>query len=218
MELARRKTVAAIAMVAFSLAISVPAGAQLLGAQGDAVFGAERLFGIRGERVYEDNPNPQPDLEDNHTVISIGLTRTEVPYNIPRLTFDYLVVDKVSVGGALGYMTRDQRREGIGSQTSNLFVLAPRTGFLHMFGRVGGIWPRGGLTYHRAAAEDAFVESGLGVNLECYFPFVFTPHFGMLVGLAFDQTLTANRDPENGVDYPVSYRSVGLQLGLFGWI
>lgn len=206
----------AAAVLAFS--VSAPARAQLLGAQGDAVFGAERLFGVRGERVYEDRPNPQNDYEANHTVISFGLANTAVPYNIPRATFDYLVIDKLSVGGALGFSNADSRIEGAGSASSSTFLLAPRAGFLHMFGRVAGIWPRGGLTYHRTSVEDVFVESGLGLNLECYFPIAFRQGFGMLVGLAFDQSLTANRDPENGVDYSVSYRSIGLQLGLFGWI
>jgi hypothetical protein len=212
------KALLAVAAAAICLGLSPSAEAQVLGTQGDAVFGAERLFGVRGERVYEDLPNPANDYEANHTVISFGLADTAVPYNIPRLTFDYLAANKFSVGGALGFSTADTRIDGVGSVTSNRFVLAPRAGFLHMFGRVGGIWPRGGLTYHRTTVEDVYVESGLGLNLECQFPFVFTPGFGMLVGLAFDQSLTANRDPENGVDYPVSYRSIGLQIGLFGWI
>jgi hypothetical protein len=218
MEPARFRTLVAGALAALVLAAAAPAGAQVLGTQGDAVFGAERLFGVRGERVYEDRPNPANDYEANHTIIAFGLADTTVPYNIPRATFDYLVASKFSIGGALGFSNADSRVEGAGSTIVNRFVLAPRAGFLHMFGRVGGIWPRAGLTYHRMSVEDTYVESGLGLNLECQFPIVFTPGFGMLVGLAFDQSLTANRDPEDGVDFPVSYRSIGLQIGLFGWI
>jgi hypothetical protein len=218
MEPARLKTLVGGAVASVLFAVAAPTQAQLLGTQGDAIFGAERLFGVRGERVYVDLPNPGNDYEANHTVISFGLADTAVPYNIPRATFDYLVMNKFSIGGALGFSNADTRVDGVGSAIANRFVLAPRAGFLHMFGRVGGIWPRGGLTYHRLSVEDAYVESGLGLNLECQFPIVFTPGFGMLVGLAFDQSLTANRDPRNGVDYPVSYRSIGLHVGLFGWI
>ena len=44
------------------------------------------------------------------------------------------------------------------------------------------------------------------------------PHFGILLGLTFDRSLTANRDPELTVEYDVTYQSIGLQVGLFGWI
>jgi hypothetical protein len=218
MDQAPIKALLAVATAASCLGLSMSARAQGLGTQGDAVFGAERLFGIRGERIYEDRPNPANDFEANQTVISFGLADTAVPFNIPRLTFDYLAMNKFSVGGALGFSTADTRIDGVGSTTSSRFLFAPRVGFLHMFGRVGGIWPRAGLTYHRAAVEDVYVESGFGLNLECQFPFVFTPGFGMLVGLTFDHSFLTDRDPENGVDYPVSYRSFGLQIGLFGWI
>jgi hypothetical protein len=218
MERALKYALVGLASATFSLGISPSASAQVLGTQGDAVFGAERLFGIRGERVYEEPPIPEPEREWNHTVISFGLSDTAVPFNIPRLTFDYLVVNKVSVGGALGFSTADSKPRGGGSNTTTRFVLAPRAGYLHMFGRVAGIWPRAGLTYHRVSAERNFVESAFGLNLECNFPLVFTPHFGMLVGLAFDQSFLGNRDPVDRVDYFVSYRSFGLQIGLFGWI
>ena len=218
MEPAKIRTLVGGALASLLLAIAAPAEAQVLGTQGDAVFGAERLFGIRAERVWAEPPAPAAEYEANHTIISFGLANTEVPFNIPRLTFDYLAMNKFSVGGALGFSNADSRVRGGGSTETTSFLLAPRVGFLHMFGRVGGIWPRGGLSYHRTSAEDAFVEWGLAANLECQFPIVFTPGFGMLIGLAFDQTLTANHDPENGVDYPVGYRSIGLQVGLFGWI
>jgi hypothetical protein len=199
------------------LGLSLPARAEL-GRQGDAVFSAERLFGIRGERTHWDRPAPAEDLEWNQTVISFGIGDTMVPYNVPRLAFDYLVIDKFSVGGAIGFVTSDNDPEGGTSANTNAFLLSPRVGFLHMFGRVAGIWPRAGLTYHRISREYDSKESGLGLNLELQFPIVFTEHFGMLVGLGFDQSLFANRDPDNSVDFSISYRSFGLHIGLFGWI
>jgi hypothetical protein len=50
------------------------------------------------------------------------------------------------------------------------------------------------------------------------FPIVIRQHFGVLVGFAFDQSLTGNLDPENGPDRDNMWRSIGLQAGLFGWI
>jgi hypothetical protein len=211
------RTIASALAFSGVVAATLTARAEL-GSQGDAIFGAERLFGIRGERRYEDRPAPTEDREYDQTVISFGLAEYLIPYNVPRLTFDYAVVDKITVGGALGFSSANLSLEGAGSATTTTFLFAPRAGFLHMFGRVAGIWPRAGITYSRSSREDDFRESGLGLNLECYFPIAFTEHFGLLLGLTFDQSLTANHDPIQSVDYPVSYRGFAFQLGLFGWI
>ena len=50
------------------------------------------------------------------------------------------------------------------------------------------------------------------------FPIVVAAHFGFEIGVAFDQSLTATRDPDNGPSYDISYRSIALQVALFGWI
>src|SRR5687768_6254986 len=122
------------------LGFSLPARAEL-GRQGDVVFSAVRLFGMRRARTYWARPAPAEDLEWNQTVISFGIGDTMVPYNIPRFAFDYLVIDKLSLGGALGFATSDNDPEGGTSANTNIFLLSPRVGFLHMFGRVAGIWP-----------------------------------------------------------------------------
>lgn len=200
------------------LALSSSVSAQLLGAQGDAIFGAERLFGIRAEAATYDLPAPADEQELSATTISFGLAEQLLPYNVPRLSFDYLVADKFSVGGALGFYSTSVEVNDDDTGTLTHFLLAPRAGFLHMFGSVAGIWPRAGLTFHSSSSEDSYTESGLALNLECMFPIVLAPHFGIELGLAFDRSLTANRDPENQVDYDVTYQSFGLQFALFGWI
>src|SRR5262245_24512562 len=100
--------------MAFALAFGIAAffglpraEAQELGSKGDAIFGAERLFGIRGEHVDVDRPEPDNDSEQSGTTISIGFARTLVPYNIPRLGFDYAIVDHWTIGGALAYSNMD---------------------------------------------------------------------------------------------------------------
>jgi hypothetical protein len=194
------------------------AEAQQLGTKGDAIFGAERLFGIRGENVDIDRPEPAPDQELSGTTISFGFARSLVPYNIPRVGFDYLIVDHWSIGGALAYSNMDADADPGGSATVTDFALAPRGGFLYMFGAVAGIWPRAGFTYHSTSVEDDYSEYTLALNLECNFPIVITPHFGVLLGLSFDQSFAGNRDPEDGPDEDIDYQNIGLQVGMFGWI
>lgn len=196
----------------FALSHASPAHAQLLGAKGDAIFGAERLFGIRGEHWTTDPPAPEAGVDASDTIIAFGYAEYNVPYNVPRLAFDYMIINKLSLGGSVGFSLPNK------DATPSSFLIAPRVGFLHMFGRVAGIWPRGGLVYHSASSNNEFSESDLAFNAECMFPIVVAPHFGFEVGVTFDQSLTGKLDPENGPAYDISYRSIALQVGLFGWI
>ncbi len=199
------------------------AQAQVLGNAGDAVFGAERLFGIRDEHARFE-PDAGPDGKADATTISLGVANALLPVNVPRLSFDYLVARKFSVGGAIGYSSNDFSSNGPGGPVllggkTKTFVFDGRVGFLHMFGRVLGIWPRGGLMYHSTSIENGTQWSDLGLNLECMFPIVIAPHFGFLTGFSFDQSLTGEVDPAgNANDYDYNYRSLALQFGLFGWI
>ena len=69
-----------------------------------------------------------------------------------------------------------------------------------------------------ARLKTDYSEWTVALNLECQFPLVIRQHFGVLLGFAFDQSFMDNRDPENGPDEDVSYRSIGVQVALFGWI
>lgn len=206
------------------LAFATTAQAQAPGQKGDAIFAAERLFGIRSEHVTLDIPETGEASRDA-TTISFGVARSGVPANIPRLAFDYLVVDHLSIGGAFGFSTSETDVDttllggyvGLEDNTKT-FVLAPRIGYLHMFGAVAGIWPRAGLSYESTTIRNGPDITDLALNLECNFPIVMAPHFGILLGLSFDQTLTGEIDPPNGPDIDMSYRSLALQVGLFGWI
>ncbi len=202
--------------LAFVLACARPAGAEPLGTKGDAIFSAERLFGVRGEHQRVELPAPNHPYETNDTVISFGFARTTVPYDVPRLAFDYMVVNQLSLGGAVGFSLSNPSNA---ANAPNDFVVAPRVGLLHMFGRVGGIWPRGGFFYQSTSADNQYKEWSLGVNLECMFPIVVAGHFGFEIGVSFDQSLTGKHDPDGPPpSYDVSYRSIGLQVGLLGWI
>lgn len=200
------------------------AHAQAPGQKGDFVLGAERLFGIRGEHVTVDHPDLGEGSRDS-TTISFGVARSGVPANIPRLGFDYLVIDHLSLGGALGFSTSDTDIDstflggyiGLDDNTKT-FVIAPRVGYLHMFGAVAGIWPRGGFSYESTSIRNGPDMSDLTLNLECNFPIVFAPHFGILLGLTFDQTLMGEIQIVDQPDIDFSYRSLGLQVALFGWI
>lgn len=197
---------------------AAPAGAQVLGNSGDAVFGAERLFGVRNERFDVDGAANETEA----TTISIGAAGALLPENVPRLSFDYLAARKFSIGGAIGYSSTsfsDAANNPLsGGPDTKTFLLVGRAGFLHMFGRVLGIWPRGGFTYYSTSFDDADMDlSSIDLTIECMFPIVIAPHFGFLTGLSFDQSLNGTWERPGG-DVDFDARSIALQFGLFGWI
>jgi hypothetical protein len=193
-----------------SLGVSVPAlaGAQELGRKGDVVFSADRLMGITATHVsQEEGPF---EAENDWTSFSFGWRQAPSPFDIPRLSFDYLVIDHLSIGGSLGYFSIDPDEGGDVSG----FLLNPRVGYAYAFGRVVGIWPRGGFTYH--SGELGGDESGFAVTLECPFTFSPTEHFAFHVGPTFDIDMFGEREIGNA-DVDQKYRAFGLNAGLLGW-
>lgn len=198
-----------LAVALAGLFVVEPASAQVLGNAGDAVFGAERLFGVRYERQWI-----EPNDTQKGTTLSFGTSETLLPHNRARLGFDYLAARKFSIGGALGFSSTSAD----GAPTERTFLFVGRFGFLHMFGNVLGFWPRGGLVYRSTSIENGSDSSDFGFTLELMFPIAIAPHFGILTGPSFDQSFTGNHDPGAGADRDLDIRSIGWQVGLFGWI
>ncbi len=202
-----------VAVVATSSLFAALANAQEIGNKGDVVLSADRLMGITGTHVAgEVGPL---DYENDYTSISFGWRGSPEgsPYDVPRLSFDYLVTNHLSIGGSLGYFSADPD-EG---NKSSAFLLAGRVGYLYAFGRVVGIWPRGGFTYHSVDVDNGYDENGFGLNLEC--PFTFSPanHFAFTLGPTFDVDLFGERDPSPIDEGDRKYRAFGVNAGLLGW-
>jgi hypothetical protein len=193
--------------------ISALAAAQELGQKGDAVFSVDRLMGITGTHV-EGELGPG-EYDNDWTSLSFGWRGSPdtSPFDIPRLSFDYLVIDHLSIGGSLGYLSVDPDD---GNEYS-AFLLNPRVGYAYAFGRVVGIWPRAGFTYHTLDVDDGIEEKGFALSLEC--PFTFSPatHFAFHVGPTFDVDLFGDRDPSPIDSGDRKFRTFGLNAGLLGW-
>jgi hypothetical protein len=214
-----------LSALVFSLGLLVPAlaTAQELGAKGDAIFSVDRLMGITGTHRVIEVPEPVGDVETDWTSISFGWRGTPElsPFDVPRFAFDYLIIDKVSIGGSLGYnsISRDGEDSIFGQDSDfSQFLFAARAGYLHSFGDVVAIWPRGGLTYHSWSYDEGSSASGLALTLECNFTFSPTRHFAFHLGPSFDIDMFGEIDPQTGPDQDFRYRSIGLNAGILGWL
>jgi len=204
----------ALTALALCLGLSSPAlaSAQELGEKGEGVLSADRLMGISANRISGEQGNNH--YSNDWTSISFGWRTSPdlSPFDVPRLAFDYMVIEHLSIGGALGYVSHD----GDAADSSS-FIVAPRIGYAYAFGRVVGIWPRGGFTYHTTSFDNGFDEKGFALTLECPFTFSPAPHFAISIGPTFDVDLFGDRDraPINKGDR--IYRTFGLNVGLLGW-
>lgn len=185
------------------------AAAQEFGRKGDAVFSVDRLMGVTGtKRDLEGAPVTQ-----DYTSISFGWRGgAATPFDVPRLSFDYLPIEHLSIGGSLGYVSVDGENAG----DYEAFIIAPRVGYAYAFGRVVAIWPRGGFTYHTQSPGDV-TEKGFALSLECPFTFAPTSHFAFHVGPTFDIDLFGSIQAGNAAKVDLTYRTFGLNAGLLGW-
>jgi hypothetical protein len=197
-----------------SLGLATPAlaSAQEINQKGNLIFSAERLMGLSFSHVSQENPDPLEDDENDYTVFGFAWrgTSPQSPFDIPRIGFDYMLIDKLSLGGSLGYAS-------IGDDADiAIFQIAPRVGYLHSFSKVISIWPRGGLTYHSLSGDGDYSENGFAFSAECPFTFSPTEHFAFHVGPTFDIDLFGGYGGDDS-DLSQHWRTFGITGGLLGW-
>jgi hypothetical protein len=208
------------------------AAAQDFGSQGRMVFGLERAMGLYfTSRTLEDE---RYDHATDTTSFSL-LTATyplPSPYALPRAGFDYFFLNHWSLGGSLGfstsnaarsrYDTRDRVTDRRGERDQSLFIIAPRFGYALKLSEVIAIWPRGGFTvYMQSERDDRRIrESALALTLEFQLVITPLPHFGITVGPVLDFGVAGSRDRDNPNDpeYNLRQHSLGIAVGLFGWL
>ena len=200
----------AIALV-LSLGLLLPAlaRAQELGSKGDLVLSVDRLMGVTGTKRSEEFSPGSP----SYTSISFGWRRATLSvFDVPRFAFDYLPTEHLSIGGSIGYVSID----GDGNAEYSSLLIAPRVGYLYSFGRVVGIWPRAGFTYHTESAGNTD-NKGFALSLEC--PITFSPasHFALHVGPTFDLDMFGSTVTPPAPKHDLTYRAFGLNAGVLGW-
>jgi hypothetical protein len=198
----RKRMTASVAVAV--LAVAGVARAQEFGAHGQVAISAERLFGIHYIRTDDKNS----DAYASATVIGFGWNSDPSGSSFiqPRAGIDVFVIDRLSLGGALGLYS------GAGHNLINEtgFLFAPRIGYAIDLGRVASFWPRGGLTYYSHGDYHNFGFSG-----EANFAIFPRANWAFLISPFFDVGPFGG-GPPNWRSY--SEMVLGISFGIMGVI
>ena len=179
----------------------------------DVVLGVERAFGFyTGESSYDPDDDLADDFDIDRQGFSLGWSHTghPFPHLAPRFGFDIFVIDDLSVGGSLGFVSQDNDDDDGDDDGRGGFIFAPRVGYFIDFSEKFGFWPRGGFTIYDLDDPD---QSQMMLTLEPYFTFAPREGFGFLFGPVID--LGFSGEYSNG---DLSEKSFGIMAGLFGWL
>jgi len=197
--------------------------AQPFSSQGTFAISAERVFGLpwyESTHVEWDHGRPPDNDEEDHSRTSWGIAwaAPATPYAVPRFAVDYFVIDHLSIGGALAFVSASDDTDGPGGDVDrSAFLLAPRVGYAIPFGAVAGFWPRGGLTFV-SEGGDGDDGSELALTLEPLFWLAPAEGVAFVLGPVLDVGLVGsweNDDTDEDGDFRRT--AVGISVGLMGW-
>jgi len=159
---------------------------------GTFALGAERITG-----VFHADEKTDPGGTAGNTAFALFGNSEDSPlagaWQLPRIGFDVFVASGLSLGGS--FVVLDRSRSG---NDATDIIFAPRVGFGYMFGRVVGIWPRGGMSYwHESGSGNAEAHS-FAFDLDV--PLLFAPahNFAITLGPLLDVGFAG--DVSGGVD------------------
>lgn len=187
------------------------AHAQELGAKGNWVFAAERMFGF-----YMDKQSVSVNgtsFDRNSTDFSLGWNTPASPLTLPRLGVDYFITDHLTLGGMLGIasLSVDTNARTTADTTGVLF--GARVGYALRISHGVSFWPRGGFTYFTINGPgNGNDEHLLALTLEGLFSLAPSENWALLVGPTIDIGITGK---QAGND--LSEQNFGVMLALAGW-
>jgi hypothetical protein len=146
------------------------------GHAGSFVISGERLTGVYYNKTstdgegFDDGDPVTLDTDTSATTIAfLGAGLGAGPAGVPRVGFDYFLMQSVSLGLSLTYGSRSATDEITGTRqmgmmapttfvqevetTETLFTVNPRVGYAMTFTPLHGLWARGGLAYTRFGVE-----------------------------------------------------------------
>jgi hypothetical protein len=230
-------------------ALSVASSARAEEGQGTHRFGSPGFI-VSADRLlplvsYESIKTTQSDgSSDTQSRTSIALMNNapfgafSTFYNLPRLAFDWLPIQNLTLGGAAWLYMDLQASDSLspagggGSKSSDqpkitYWGVAPRIGYIIPMGDTLSFWPRAGVEYHHVSSSDVGQGSGSieQFSAEVEALLVISPwnHFGFTVGPTVDipisgsQTMVSSgATGSTSANVSTSMWQVGVSAGLLG--
>jgi len=174
------------------------------------IVSADRLLPLLSYQSITTTPPGGPSDTESRTSVALmnngpfGVFSSF--YNLPRLGFDWLPIDNLTLGGAAWLYTDLQSSDSIStngvSKSTNTpkvtyWGIAPRVGYVIRMGDMLSLWPRAGVEYHNVNSSD--VGSGSGAITQFAFEaealLVISPwnHFGFTVGPTADIPISGSQ-------------------------
>jgi hypothetical protein len=208
---------------------------------------AENLFGFSSQTVTRhDQPvgGPGPGValaDESDTSTRFGLLFTSHEDGTPpsglRVGVHYFIIPSLSLGGTVGFETRDgsvsraDPQTGAvisrGRQSDTSFVILPKVGYALMLSDVLGFWFRGGLGYSNDTVHPNLVDTAHDshsfwlFSADALFVVAPLPHFGFYVGpttdLSFSGTYSSTNNNGVTTSYSASYQRFAPDTGLIGY-
>jgi hypothetical protein len=224
----------ATALAFFSREGSAVAQARF-GDKGQLAITGENLFTFSSERVGRTFPEGERSVTSNR--FGFLYSQGSPTPRGPQVGGHFFVIPSLSIGATLGYEARGGSttqpigNRGIVTQDTDsisAFIFVPKVGYALMFNNVIGFWFRGGPGFFRIGSTDATdarvkdSDTFWLISLDALLVVSPVPNFGFYVGPQADLSFsgTESHTDNNGIETSrsASYRSLGLGLGLIGYI
>jgi hypothetical protein len=202
-----------------------------IGPPGSLIIGVERLFGAAHTRSSVDLGPVSSSTSGLHlsllgTVEPLDRSATLV-YVHPRLCFDVALLDRFTLGGAvgLGYSRTSFDVPDASGPTQLSLVFAPRAGLAMPLGS-SVLWLRGGVSYFRLSSDDDDFDVdrtlwGVAATIEPTLVLFPVDWLGFSIAAVIDLPLTGRRilkGPTGTLKDDASMRQLGLMAGVLGRI
>ena len=240
----------AFALITTAAASSSAQDAHGFGTKGQLIFSADRLiplFAYTSNKVTEGDGST---VSTHSTTLSVlpninglgGGNNSPTFYNVPRLAFDYTIIDRLTLGGSIAFSVtpgagtdfKDGRTGATGSRdaaTTTYFSIAPRVGYILPLSDMFAFWPRGGLSFHTLSNKSPDTDvtttnsfNQWAINLEAMFALVPVQNFFFLAGPVIDIPLTGTIKSEttrggrtDSTSNDFSSFHTGLSVGIGGY-
>jgi hypothetical protein len=172
----------------------------------------ERVFGLHYWHTSVERANPfNGDDVSSGTVIGIGWYGAQSPYHWGRAAVDGFIIDRLSLGGSIGFYSQSGDADGSG------FLIYPRVGYVIPISNVFSFWPRGGFSYmHFENTAPGGGDGGLfGFAAEAMFVASPSDDWHILFGPTLDFGFAGTRnDDRDFTHFTIGFPAVGL-MGTF---